>query len=67
MSKPFLIALVLIFAAFAGYEVWLNLHLRMVNNTVVSACLQPAVQMREVYYLSAEDVRRPMNRGVMTR
>jgi hypothetical protein len=55
MSKHFYLAISLVMVAFAGYELWLNLHLRHVNNVVVEACFKPAhvppVSSQAVFYL----------------
>jgi hypothetical protein len=69
MTSPFLVAIAAIFAAFAGYELWLNLHLRAVNDTVIEACAKPAIvePVPQEFVLTAEQVRRGMSRGVMVR
>lgn len=36
--SEFWFAIALICASFAAYELWLNLHLRAVNDDVVAAC-----------------------------
>jgi hypothetical protein len=42
MSRTFFAALALIFAAFAGFELYLNLSLRSLNDDVLESCLKPA-------------------------
>lgn len=41
-----------LFAAFGGYELWLNLHLRALHDDVMEACYKPAVipKRREEFY-----------------
>lgn len=36
--SEFWFAITLVFASFAAYELWLNLHLRAMNDDVVAAC-----------------------------
>lgn len=61
MSPSFWRAIALVMLAFAGYELWLNLHLRAVNDDVLSVCLKPAhvppVATQAVFFYSAEDIR----------
>ena len=42
MSKHFWLAIALICSTFAVYELWLNFHLRSINDAVAQACLKPA-------------------------
>jgi hypothetical protein len=69
MTSPFLAALAAIFAAFAGYDFWLNLHLRAVNDTVIEACAKPAIvePVPQVFVYSAAEVQQAMSRGVLVR
>jgi len=66
MSKPFLTALVAIFAAFAGYEWWLASHLAALNDDVMERCVKPSEVMRwrEEFYFAAGT---PISRSVMVR
>jgi hypothetical protein len=45
MSKAFYIALVVIFAGAWAQSVWLNLHLRAVNDDVTAVCYKPVGPM----------------------
>lgn len=67
MSKPFYLALALIFAAFSAYEVWLNGHLSRLNTeamAVLSVCEKPArvPPVPQVFYFQAGT---PISRSVM--
>ena len=58
MSNEFWKAIALICVAFAGYETWINFHLRAVNNAVAQACFKPAsvppVSQSAVIYIPKE-------------
>jgi hypothetical protein len=66
MTKGFWIITTLIFAAFGMYELFLNLSLRDINDDFMAVCFKPArIQRQAVFVLSAEEVQRPMARGVL--
>ena len=67
MTRAFWICTTAIFAAFAGYELWLNLNLRAVNDGVLAVCSIPGVvrPVPEVFVYTAQEVARGMSRSVM--
>ena len=69
MTRAFWICTTAIFAAFAGYELWLNLNLRAMNDGVLAVCFKPAVvePVPQVFAYIAEQVQQPISRGVMVR
>ena len=67
MTRAFWICTTAIFAAFAGYELWLNLNLRAVNDDVLAVCSRPAGvgPVPEVFGYTAQQVQRGMSRSVL--
>ena len=67
MTRAFWICTTAIFAAFAGYELWLNLNLRAVNDDVLAVCYGPGIgrPVPEVFVYTSEQIKKPMSRSVM--
>jgi hypothetical protein len=68
MSKSFLVALVVIFGGFAGFELYLNLALRRLPVATFGVCEKPAgeprARGRTVFYFAAGT---PIGRGTQVR